>query len=156
MRRVKSLVCDEDASQVVEFAFASMIFFTMIFAMIEFCLAMYASNFVAYAAQQGARYASVRGEDWTSTCATTSSYGCKAITQTAVQNYVIGLGGLLTASNITANWPLTTSSGSACPNGQYYQGCRVQVTVTYSFPLSIPMVNLSIPFNSTSEETIQD
>jgi Flp pilus assembly pilin Flp len=74
MRSVKSLVCDEDGAEVVEFALAAMIFFTLIFGIIEFCLVIYAGNSVAIAAQQGTRYAMVRGSDWTSSCASVSSY----------------------------------------------------------------------------------
>ena len=55
MRRLKSLVRDEDASELVEFAIASSILFVMIFGIIEFCMVMYAGNFVAYAAQQRAQ-----------------------------------------------------------------------------------------------------
>ena len=155
MRRVKSLVCDEDAAEMVEFALAAMILFTLIFAIIEFCLAMYASSFTAYAAQQGARYAMVRGSDWTSSCASAGSYGCKAVTQATVQNYVLSLGGLnLKASDITVTWPTKTAAGATCT--QYSQGCQVEVTVSYSFNLSVPFLQASIPFSSTSEETIQD
>ena len=158
MRRVKSLIGDEDAAELVEFAFAVMIFFTLIFGIIEFGLAMYAGNFAVYAAEQGARYAMVRGGDWTTkTCASTSSYDCEA-NQANVQNYVLTLpsppGVDLTASDITATWLTKTAAGGTCV--QYAQGCQVQVKVSYSFSLSIPFLSKSIPISSTAIETIQD
>jgi Flp pilus assembly protein TadG len=156
MRRVKSLVCDEDGAELVEFALAATIFFTLIFGIIEFCLVIYAGNCVAIAAQQGTRYAMVRGSDWTSSCASVSSYGCKA-TKLDVQNYELGLAhpGLnLTASNITVTWLTTTAAGSTCT--QYSQGCQVEVKVSYPFQLNIPFFSTSITLSSTSIETIQD
>lgn len=156
MRRVKSLVCDEDGAEIVEFAFAATIFFAFMFGIIEFSLVIYAGNFIAVAAQQGTRYAMVRGSDWTSNCASVSSYGCKA-SQSDVQNYILAQahpGINLTTSNIVVTWPTTTAGGSACT--QYSQGCQVQVKVSYSFPLNIPFFSTHIPLSSTSIETIQD
>jgi Flp pilus assembly protein TadG len=155
MRRVKSLVCDEDGATLVEFALAATIFFTLIFGIIEFCLVIYASNSVAIAAQQGTRYAMVRGSDWTSSCASVSSYDCQA-TAADVQNYILGQAGgpNLEASNITVTWLTTTAAGSTCT--QYSQGCQVEVKVSYPFQLSIPFFSTSIALSSTSIETIQD
>jgi Flp pilus assembly protein TadG len=156
MRRVKSLVCDEDGAELVEFALSATIFFTLIFGIMEFCLVIYADNFVAIAAQQGTRYAMVRGSDWTSPCASVSSYGCKATTAD-VQNYELSLAhpGLnLVASNITVTWLTTTATGSACT--KYSQGCQVEVTVSYPFQLNIPFFSTSLPLSSTSIATIQN
>ena len=167
MRRVKSLVCDEDGAELVEFALSATIFFTLIFGIMEFCLVIYADNFVAIAAQQGTRYAMVRGSDWTSSCASTSSYGCE-VTASDVQNYILGLERLglnLTASNITVTWPGTTAAGAnaGCAASPHGQGCQVKVTVSYTFSLripffsaTIPYFSASIPFSSTSIETIQN
>ena len=157
MRRLKSLVCDESGKELVEFALAASLFFTMLVGIIEFCLLMYTGNCVAFAAQQGTRYAMVRGSDWKGACQSASSYGCQP-TAANVQDYVLGLqhpGINLKASNITVTWPTTTASGAACT--QYSQGCQVKVTVSYTFGLSIPFVPAtSIPLSSTSIETIQD
>jgi hypothetical protein len=121
---------------------------------------MYAGNFAAFAAEQGTRYAMVRGSDWTSGCASTSSYACKA-TQGNVQNYVLSLphpGISLTASNVNVTWPGTTAAGvsPACTADAYAQGCEVKVIVSYTFKLNIPYFSASIPLSSTSMETIQD
>ena len=161
MRRLKSLARDEEASELLEFALASSIFFTLIFSIIEFCLVSYSAGFVAYAAQQGTRYAMVRGSDWTSSCASVSSYGCKVTTPTNVQNYILNLphpGMNLTASNINVTWPGTTATGATagCASNPYGQGCQVKVIVSYTFVLRIPFFTTSIPLTSTSIETIQN
>jgi Flp pilus assembly protein TadG len=161
MRRLKSLFWAEEASELVEFALAAGVFFALIFGVIEFCLVIYAASFVAFAAEQGTRYAMVRGSDWTSSCASASSYGCQA-TATNVQNYVLSLphpGINLTSSDITPTWLGTTAAGAsaACTTDHYAQGCQVKVVVSYSFGLHIPFVPAtSIPLTSTSIETIQD
>jgi Flp pilus assembly protein TadG len=157
MRRLKRLAGDEDGAELVEFSISASILFMLIFGIIEFCLLIYSGSVVAYAAQQGARYAMVRGSDWASPCSTTLTYGCKAALGD-VQNYVLSLphpGVNLTTSNITPTWLLTNAAGVACT--QYTQGCQVKVTVSYTFGLKIPFIPAaSIPLTSTSIETIQD
>lgn len=113
MRRVKKRICEEDGAELVEFAAAATIFLTLIFGIIEFSLALYSDNFIAMAAQQGSRYAMVRGADWTSSCASVSSFDCQATTAN-VQNYILAQphGGVnLAASNITVTWLTTTATG---------------------------------------------
>lgn len=159
MQRVMSLVCDEDGSQLVEFALAATIFFTLIFGVIEFSLAIYAGNFVAIAAQQGTRYAMVRGGDWTNSCATVSSYSCEA-TAANVQQYILNQPHPslnLTANNIasivTVTWPGTSTACTANPKAQ---GCPVEVQISYPFQLNLPYYSPSITITSTSIETIQN
>jgi Flp pilus assembly protein TadG len=161
MRRLKRLVCDEGASELVEFALSASILFMLIFGIIELCMLVYAGSFVAFAAPQGARYWMVRGADWAGTCSTTLTSGCQAASGD-VQNYVLSLphpGINLTASNITATPLNKMASGvGTCATAPYSQGCEVQVTVTYSFGMQIPFIRgaATIPLSSTSIETIQD
>jgi Flp pilus assembly protein TadG len=160
MRRCKCLIRDEEGYELVEFAVVACIFFTLFFGIIEFCLALYAGNFAAFAAQQGTRYAMVRGSDWTASCASTNSYGCQA-TASNVQNYILSLkhpGLNLTASNIAVTWPGTTAAGAnpGCASNPYGQGCQVKVSVSYTFKLGLVKFSTSIPFSSTSIATIQD
>jgi|GEM_PF-6289255 Flp pilus assembly protein TadG len=159
MRRLKSLVRDEDASELVEFAIASSILFAMIFGIIEFCMVMYAGNFVAYAAQQGSRYAMVLGSSWTTNCTTAGSYDC-ALTASnqndVVKGYILRLShpGLnMTADNIIVNLD-APASGGAC--AAFSKGCRVKVKVSYTFQMNLPFYSPNIPLSSTSEETIQN
>ncbi len=160
MRRLKSLVRDERAAELVEFALATGIFFTLIFGIIEFGLVIYAGSFVAFATQQGARYAQVRGSDWTASCQGTGSFGCQA-SALNVQNYILSLphpGISLLASNIGVTWPGTTAAGASagCSSNPYGQGCQVKVKVSYTFNLAIPVFPAAIPLSSTAIETIQN
>ncbi|MFZ1085194.1 MAG: TadE/TadG family type IV pilus assembly protein [Terracidiphilus sp.] len=161
MRKVKSLIFDEDGAEIMAFALSATVLFMLIFVIIELCLMCYAYNSVALAAQQGTRYAMVRGSDWTSACATTASFGCEA-TATNVQNYILNQphpGINLTAAEISVTWPGTPVSGTnaACTANAYAQGCEVKVTVSYPFTWNIPFIKPgSKTLNSTSIETIQD
>jgi Flp pilus assembly protein TadG len=160
MQGYRRLIRDEEGYELVEFALTACVFVTLFFGLIEFCLAMYAGAFVAFAAQEGTRYAMVRGSDWTSSCTSVSSYGCEA-TATNVQNYVLSLKHPslnLTTSNITVTWPGTTAAGAnaGCASSPYSQGCQVKVTVSYTYNLHLVLFNTSIPFSSTSIETIQN
>ena len=161
MRRLKSFVCDEGGQGLVEFACAATVLFILIFGIIQVCLVIYTGGFVAYAAQQGTRYWMVRGSDWTSTCATASSYGCQASTDN-VKNYILNLqhpGINMAAAIITPTALGTKADGTTagCTTTPYIQGCQVKVVVTYTFSLNIPFIPAaSIPLTSTSIETIQD
>jgi Flp pilus assembly protein TadG len=164
MRRLKSLVCDEDGQDLVEFALAAAILFTLIFGIIEFCLVIYTGSFAAYASQQGTRYAMVRGSDWKTACATTNStisYGC-VTSQADVQTYILSLphpGINLAPANIHVTPLQTTAAGpsSTCTLHPYAQNCQLQVTINYSFSLNIPFIPAAaIPLSGTSVETIQD
>jgi len=51
----------DEGQSLVEFAFASVLFFMLVFGTIEFGLAIWQYNMVSDLAQEGARWASVRG-----------------------------------------------------------------------------------------------
>jgi Flp pilus assembly protein TadG len=159
MRRLKSLVCGEDgAVELVEFALASAILFTLIFGIVGFCQVLYAGNFVATAAQMGSRYEMVRGTDWTGLCTSVGQLACNDTTANTVITYITNMPhpGLATA-NITVappNWMSIDATGNACTPGT--RECQVQVTVTYTFQLKAYYFTRSFPLSSTSTETIQN
>ena len=156
MRRLKSLITGEEGTELVEFAIAVTFFLTLIFGVIESCLAMFGSTYIAMAAQEGTRYAMVRGKDWTNACATVASFDCQA-SSANVQNYILAQphpGLNLSASNITVTWMTTDAVGNTCTANT--QGCQVKVKVSYTYPLQIPFITASWPLSSTSIETIQD
>jgi Flp pilus assembly protein TadG len=158
MRGLKSFVRNEAGQGLAEFALVALVFFTLVFGIIDFCMFVYTNSFVTNAAQQGARYAMVRGADWASSCASVTSYDCQA-TAGDVQTYVLSLqhpGINLVASNITTSWPGTTAAGVACATANA-QGCEVSVQVSYTFTLNIPGVPAaSKVLTSTAVETIQN
>jgi Flp pilus assembly protein TadG len=171
MQKLFRLVREESGVELVEFAVTAMVLMFILFGVIEFALAMYAYHFTSNAAQQGTRFAMVRGYTWskntTTACSTsappsfTMPYGCTA-SSTDIQNYVQSLASAgISPGNVTINttnsyvWPGTTpdgaSTGCTQPNSQ---GCLVKVTVSYSFKL-LPFLKVSaLPMSATSETVI--
>lgn len=159
---------DETGSQLVEFAISLLLLLTLVFGILGCSLAMYSYHFVTYAAQEGARYAIVRGSHWKTSCGTSAppnfalTYGCTAA-QSDVQNYVKNLAMPGINQNnvtVTAAWPGTTpdcSSGCTACATTNKQGCLVKVTVSYRFVPFMPFVpRNSISYSGTSVKTIQE
>ncbi len=119
----------------VESALAFNVLLFVLFGAMEFGQLGYAFNFVAYAAREGTRYASVRGQ--------TSVHPAQA---SDVQNYVKAQAIALDSSKLT----VTTTWN---PNNN--PGSTVTVNVTYSYS---PMLNFvlhkSLTVGSTSKTVI--
>jgi Flp pilus assembly protein TadG len=136
---------DQSGNELVEFALSMVIFFTVIFGIIDCSRALYADHYVAYVANEATRYAMVRGSSWQGTsCTTPSTFSCDA-TASNITNMVTSITPLgFVASNlsVTSTWPGTTPTGSACAttNGVNSPGCIVQVTVKYSFNFVLPFL----------------
>jgi len=153
---------EEQASQLVEFAFCIGIFLACLFAISYFSIALYADHFVANAAKEGARYAMVRGSSWDgTTCTSVSSFSCTA-TNANVKSYIAStLTPGLTSDNLTVatSWPGTTSSGQTCDTtyGDDSPYCVVSVTVSYSFSSFLPFLpQHTLVFSSTSAVPISE
>jgi Flp pilus assembly protein TadG len=163
---------NERGSTMVEFAIAVTVLLTLMFGTIDFSRALYSYHFVAYAAQEATRYASVRGSSYSTACSppTTASacYATAANVSTYVQGivpagvYVNGNAGSSSVAGylaVTATWPGTVGSGitsTTCStsNGKSNNpGCAVQVQVQYTYGFSLPFVsNLTqMHMSSTSE-----
>jgi Flp pilus assembly protein TadG len=171
LRILLRLAREEHGTELVEFAMTAMVLILVLFGILELMLAMYAYHFTTFAAQEGARFAMVRGNTWSqnisSDCSTsvppnfTMVYNCTA-TASDIQNYVQSLAsGGIKPSDVTINttstyvWPGTnpdgTTAGCTTPNSK---GCMVKVTVSYSFNL-VPFLHLTaLPINATSEKVI--
>ncbi len=153
----------------VEFAMSALILMGVMVGVIEFALAAYAYHFVSSAAQQGTRFAMVRGHTWSedeaTNCSTsappnfTMAYECTA-SGTDIQNYVQSLATAgISPDNVTINtsdvWPGKTpdgTTGTCSPANS--QGCLVKVTVSYSFSF-LPFQHLSaLSIGATSEGAI--
>lgn len=166
---VQTLFClarEEQGAELVEFALAASLLAFILFGALQWMSAMYAYHFTNYAAQQGARFAMVRGYTWskdeTTNCSTsappnfTMTYGCTA-SSADIQNYVQSLAavGIKTSGMTvnTTNWPGTTPDGATCATVNS-QGCLVKVTVSYSYSF-IPFLKITaIPISATSETVI--
>ena len=118
-------------------------------------MALYTYNYVSDAAREASRYAIVRG----SSCSVLTN--CN-VTAAQVQTYVQSLGypGMNAANTAaTTTWlsPSATTpvTWTACGSPCRAPGNAVQVTVTYSFPLSIPFVPKStLSLHSTSQMVV--
>lgn len=141
----------DGGSSVVEMAVVSSLLFAMLFGIIELSLALYTFNYVSDAAREGTRYAIVRG----SSCSVLTN--CN-VTAAQIQTYVQGLGypGMRAANtSVSTAWSSPSSSTpvtwTPCGTPCEAPGDAVQVTVTYSFGLSIPFVpKKTLSLHSTS------
>jgi Flp pilus assembly protein TadG len=161
------LACEEHGAELVEFAITGLLLMMVLFGVFAWMFAMYAYDFTTYGAQQGSRFAEVRGYTWSANvgtnCSTSSTnftipFDCTA-SAADIQNYVRSLAPVgINASNITVNssWPGTTPDGSTtgCTIYANSQGCQVTVTVSYNFNF-FPFMNLSaLSMSATSEKVI--
>jgi Flp pilus assembly protein TadG len=151
----------EGGDTIVEFGIAISLLLMLVFGIIDCSRALYTYHFVSCAAQQGARYAIVRGGDWPSSCASASSYSCQA-SAANIETYVQSLASLgITAGNVvvTPTWPQQTVNGATtgCNTSatQANQGCLVKVQVSYTYHFSLPYVPTGgIAMTATSEQVI--
>jgi Flp pilus assembly protein TadG len=172
MRKWFSLAREEHGSALVEFAVTVPLLLFLLFAVLQGMFAMYIYHYTAYAAQQGARFAMVRGHTASGTIATpcgtsappnfTMAYDCEAASGD-IQNYVQSLGAI-NPSNLTintSNWPQTTPDCSAAPcaacTGSNYKnskGCIVKVTANYAFNVIPFLPFTALRMSATSEKVI--
>jgi Flp pilus assembly protein TadG len=166
MQKLLRLAREERGSTLVEFAIAGWLLILILLGVFQAAFAMYAYHFTTYAAQQGARFAMVRGQTWsenvTTDCGTsappnfTMKYACTALSSD-IQNYVQSLAtGGINASGVTVNsnnWPGATPDGATCSTTNS-QGCLVKVTVSYTFNF-LPFVSkTALTISATSEKVI--
>lgn len=100
IRRLVRLAREERGSELVEFAMCALILMGLLVGVIQFAIAMYTYHFLSTAAQEGTRFAMVRGNTWSTyqpdTCTTsappnfTMPYNCE-VQSNDVQNYVQSL-----------------------------------------------------------------
>jgi Flp pilus assembly protein TadG len=131
----------EKGQTLVEFAFVAILFFTVLFAIVEFGRALWTWNTIVQATRAGARFAVV--ETPTST-------------DTEVKNFVVyynsaGTGTPvvpgLTTSNVTVNYYKIDSTGNyvAPPGGNKFMADLIQVSITgYTFNFLVPIFGSGI------------
>jgi Flp pilus assembly protein TadG len=145
----RSRLLEDRGSALVEMAISFPILAMMLFAIIQFSIALYTYDFLSDAAREGARWAIVRGVNCT---ANTPGLDHCAASQQDVQNYVQGLGypfassttvklsymTATTAMNASGNpattWSTCTGDVATCG----LPGNQVQVGVQCTYPLGIP------------------
>lgn len=125
----------ERGSVMIETALSLLVFLMILFGIMDYGRALFAYNFVSFAAGQGARYAMVRG-----------SSSSTPATATTVQDYVRNQAVALDKNAITV---ATTWAPDNKP------GSTVQVAVTYSFQPVVPFLPSSaMVFKNTTKMTI--
>jgi Flp pilus assembly protein TadG len=125
---------DERGATLIEFAFACMVFFMVVFFLIQFGIVVWRYNHVSNLAQEGARYAIVRGAINTTACAAYTDVGCSA-SEANVQDFVVSRSlGLVVASDVS-----TTAAPSSLDGGE-----TIGVTVASSYTPAVPFVNFTL------------
>jgi hypothetical protein len=134
----------EEGSAIMETAMSSFILFAFMFGVFEAGFAVYSYHFISEAAREGTRYAIVRGSlAGPLACAAPGPPTC--IAQSAdIQTYVTGLGfpGINPGNmTVTPVWS-AFANGSSCPAAGPCNspGNLITITVTYSFPLTVPFI----------------
>lgn len=143
---------EEHGATVVEMALSVMILLTVLFGLIEICLALYTYHYVSYAAREGTRYAIVHGAE-----CMVSGVSCTA-TSSQIQTYVQDLGypGVNPSNmTVTATWSAYPAGGACNAAGCNGSGDLVTVMAQYNFLLSIPFVKATtLNLTSTSSMVI--
>lgn len=147
----------EEGATLIEAAVGLVIILALFIGLLEICLALYASHFVADAAREASRYAIVRGS---MSCSSSPNLTNCDATSDQIQTWVRSLGypGIDPQQlTVTTTWPSTGSacypSTSPCNN----PGNLVNVAVTYAFPLNIPFwKSATIHLSSASQMVISE
>lgn len=117
---------------------------------IQFSTVIYTYSEVAYSANAGARWASVRGSTYS--CSTCTPSG--PAVQSDISTYVLGMTPWLNAANqptVSATW-----TAQSCPSGtSNCPGSIVQVKVLYNFQLAVPFLTaVTLPLAATTQMVI--
>jgi len=142
----------ERGTTLLEFALIVIVLFMLIFGIIDFSRALSAYHFVANAAREGSRYASVRGAD----CTDPPITDCGATkTQTTLQQNLgtEAAGSGMDSSQLTVTTP-TYGGSNTCPSIGDAPGCLVNVTVTYKFSFVFPLLPVKPVTMSSSAWTV--
>lgn len=158
MRRLRAFIREQGGDSLPEFGISAVVMLMMIFGVMDCSRAMFVYHFSSYAAQEGTRYAVVRGSQYAGTaCATTSSFNCDA-TAANIQSYVQSLappGVTGSTITVTTTWPGKQADGAttgSCSTTASVDGCliKVKVSVPFQFVLAF-LPHTSLNFVSTSE-----
>jgi Flp pilus assembly protein TadG len=143
---------EEEGATVVEMALSVVILLTVLFGLIEICLALYTYHYVSDAAREGTRYAIVHGA-----ACTVSGVSCTA-TSNQIQTYVQNLGypGINPSNmTVTTTWSAYPAGGACNAAGCNGPGDLVTVMAQYNFLLSIPFTTATtLNLTSTSSMVI--
>lgn len=142
----------ERGSVLVESAVTVVLLFVMLFGIIDFGRALYTYHFLANAAREATRWASVNGSSCASDPACPNGAPANQQNITSYVEDITPPGINRSAVNVTANWP---GNGTfSCPSGSDNDGCPVQVQVSYNFSFLLPLVHKGVLQMSSSSEMV--
>jgi Flp pilus assembly protein TadG len=131
----------EDGGSMIEFAVSIGAALTLIFVLMQLCIALYTYGMIGETAREATRWAIVRG----STC-TNGSGGSCTTTTSGITSYAQSLG----FPNIGGG--TLTITPSYVPASCQTPGCQVSVVVGYTVPINLPFVpHNAIAMQSSSE-----
>jgi Flp pilus assembly protein TadG len=134
LNRVKRsrLVDNDDGQALIEFALSAVLYFVLLFGVIEFSRAIFYYNVLATVSRDGARYAVVRGSE-------SGRAVDEAAVRTFVQSQAFGL-----APTVDVTWTPDNRPGST-----------VLVRVDYTFSSIVPLLPVqTLPMSATCRMTI--
>jgi Flp pilus assembly protein TadG len=141
--RNRRIAQEEDGSSLIEFAIVSSGMILFVLVLMQLCIALYSYGMITEVARDTTRWAATRG----STCETYSSTSCTA-TAATITSYAKGLG----YPNIGGG---TMSVTPTFPAGNQSPGSTVKVAITYTVPVTLPLVpKHSISLQTSSVMTI--
>jgi Flp pilus assembly protein TadG len=148
----------ESGHVIVEMGLCMTVLFLMIFGITEYSRIAYANNFTAFAAQQAARYASIRGAASATPLSTNPSpCGTTCVNATsgdATATFVQGLSVALNTANLTVTTTWSCATGASCANANT-AGNTVSVKVNYGYnPFFTLVAPLPSTFNMNSTATM--
>lgn len=148
LRRTSS--CRRRGTHAVECALVYPVFFLIVLAMVICGMGIFRYQQMAWLAREGARYASVRGDDYA------LETGNTAATQADIQTYVQSLAAVPDPENVTVTVTWNNSNATyrvTSDNGQAHVN-TVQVAVQYNWSLELNLlrtiIGSTVPLGSTS------
>lgn len=136
----------ERGQALVEFSLVSIVFFLLVFGMVDVGRAVWNYNTLAQATREGARYAIVHGSDSADPSGPGGAYYTEPDTDGMITQQVEQFGGGLNPSQLTVQ--------SEWPDGSNFSGSRVTVTSQYEFEPIFDFLGFA-SFTMTSSSTMQ-
>jgi Flp pilus assembly protein TadG len=144
---MRSTSGSEAGQSLVEFAIASSMLFAVLFGIFGFGIAVYRYNLVSNLAQEGARWASVRGSNAASPVVPATA----ADVQTYVRGRSVGLNTSITVATTTVDVSNACTATSVDPS-TLAKGTAFCVTVTHDFtPMSSFIPNATLHLRSRAQ-----
>lgn len=136
----------EHGQALVEFSLVSIVFFLMVFGMVDVGRAVWNYNTLAQATREGARYAIVHGSDSSDPSGPGGDHYTAPDTDAMITQQVEKFGGGLNPSQLTVQ--------SEWPDGSNYSGSHVTVTSEYEFQPIFDFLGV-VSFTMTSSSTMR-